>query len=185
MYKFGHHHHAPVVQQMIGDVRRREKMLSIEFYPDVSSPKTIGDISPNSAQQSANIRRSTPRFRISQTIGETSATRRRCTQHARVNIGDVYRCDNIADDLCDPSPMFPNCSAKHQRCYGDVFACVLFYLQSVIRQQNKSDLFFTHNLIPMLSTRHHIIAMTSSRHLHNIITITLRMHRRSLFVDNK
>ena len=52
------------------------------------------------------------------------------------------RCDNIADDLGDPSPMFSNWSAKHQRCYGDVFACVLYfvlYLHPVIRQQNKSD----------------------------------------------
>ena len=55
-------------------------------------------------------------------------------------------CYNIADDLGDLSPMFPKCSAKRLQYYGDVFACVLYFLSSPVKtpykiRQYKSDLF--------------------------------------------
>ena len=68
-------------------------MHALKFSADVSTPNTIGDISLNSAEQSANIRRCTPRPKMSHShrrhIGDTSATNRRCSCKHRRCIFDV------------------------------------------------------------------------------------------------
>ena len=65
-----------MLRQGIG-TSRKISMHALKFSPDVSTPNTIGDISPNSAEQSANIRRCTPSPKMSQThrrhIGDKSA----------------------------------------------------------------------------------------------------------------
>ena len=81
-----------MLRQGIG-TSRKISMHALKFSPDVSTPNTIGDISPNSAEQSANIRRCTPRPKMSQThrrhIGGTSATNRQCSCKHRRCIFDV------------------------------------------------------------------------------------------------
>ena len=65
-----------MLRQGIGS-SRKISMHALKFSPDVSTPNTIGDISPNSAEQPADIRRCKPRLKMSQThrrhIGDTSA----------------------------------------------------------------------------------------------------------------
>ena len=108
-----------MLRQGIG-TSRKISMHALKFSPDVSTPNTIGNISPNSAEQSANIRRSTPRVKMSQThrrhIGDTT---RRCPWKHRRCIFDVIISPMVWWSIADPSPMFPSCSAKHRRCYGD------------------------------------------------------------------
>ena len=81
-----------MLRQGIG-TSRKNSMQALKFSPDVSTPNTIDDISPNSAEQSANIRRCTPRPEMSQTlwrhIGDTSVTHRRCSCKHRRCIFDV------------------------------------------------------------------------------------------------
>ena len=89
-------------------------------------PRTIGDISPSSVQQSANIPRDTPRFKMSQTlrryIADTSAMFLTCSRKHRRYIFDVIV--HVTDSLGDPSPIL-----SRRRYYGDAFACA-FYLFS-------------------------------------------------------
>ena len=63
-----------MLRQSIG-TSRKISMHALEFSPDVSTPNTIGDISPNTVELSADIRRCTPRPKMSQThrrhIGDT------------------------------------------------------------------------------------------------------------------
>ena len=82
-------------------ISRKISIHASKFSPDVSKTNNhrrymAGDISPNSAEQSANIRRGTPRFKMSQA-------------HRR-HIGDVLNmlvwtyaiyiwCDDMADGL--------------------------------------------------------------------------------------
>ena len=63
-------------------------MHALKCSPDVSSPRIIGDISPNSAEQRTTV--GTPKYTKIKNVADTSATHRRCSQHARINIGDVY-----------------------------------------------------------------------------------------------
>ena len=51
----------------------KNSMHALKFSLDVSWPRTIGDISLSSAQQSANIRCGTRRLKMSQHIGDTTA----------------------------------------------------------------------------------------------------------------
>ena len=106
---------------------RTISMHVLKFSPDVSPPNTICDILPNSAEQSANIRRCTPRLKCPGHIGDTSAIHWRHIGDARVNIGDAYLMRYYRRWFGDPwpthrrcSPMFPSYSEKHRRCYGDV-----------------------------------------------------------------
>ena len=69
-----------MLRQGIG-TSRKISMHALKFSHDVSTPNTIGNISPNSAEQSANIRRCTPRF------GDPSPIHRRCSRAARRSIG--------------------------------------------------------------------------------------------------
>ena len=62
---------------------RKISMHALKFSPDVSVPNTISDISPNSAEQSANMQRCTLRLKMSR-------THRRHIGDARVDIGDAY-----------------------------------------------------------------------------------------------
>ena len=96
---YGYRHHAPVDRQMIGDVREKsprhndiEKNVNacIKIPPDVSSPRTIGDISPSSAEQHTTGDEHSARYTKVQNVADSAATHRLCSQHARVNIGDVY-----------------------------------------------------------------------------------------------
>ena len=65
-----------MLRQGIG-TSRKISMHALKFSPDVSTPNIIGDISPNSAEQSANIRRCTPRPKMSHShrrhVGDKSA----------------------------------------------------------------------------------------------------------------
>ena len=117
-----------------GSASDRTRVNGMPFSPDVSTPNTIGDISPDSAEQSANIRRGTPRLKVSQIhrrhigdtsathrrhIGDTSAThRRRSCKHRRCTFA-VIISPMFWGSVADPSPMVPNCSAKHWQCYGE------------------------------------------------------------------
>ena len=52
-------------------------------------------------------------------IGDTSATNQRCSCKHRQCIFDVITSPMVWWSIADPSPMFPSCSAKHRRSYGD------------------------------------------------------------------
>ena len=107
-----------MLRQGIG-TSRKISMHALKFSPDVSTPNTIGDVSPNSAEQSANIRRCTPRPKRPRHIGDTLATHQRCSCKHRRCIFDVIISPMVWWSIADPSPMLPSCSAKHRRCYGD------------------------------------------------------------------
>ena len=93
-------------------------MHALKFSPDVSTPNTIGDISPSSAEQSANIRQSTPRLKMPQ-------AHRRHIGDARVNIGVHIRCDNIADGLV----IHRRCSRAARRSIGGATAMLCWALE--------------------------------------------------------
>ena len=124
----GQCHHAPVVRRMIGDVRE----LSQCFAKASGHLKHALTISPDV------LSRSTSRFRH---IGDTSAMFSPCSCKHRRCIFDVII---IAADLGYSSPVIHEllCEASVMlwRCYR------LCALHPVIRQQNKSNLYFIHDL---------------------------------------
>ena len=84
-----------MLRQGIGTLRKIS-MHALKFSPDVSTPNTIGDISPNSAEQSTNIRRCTPRLKMSQAH----------LRHMHIrydNIADYYNPLKVKawNDVCD------------------------------------------------------------------------------------
>ena len=94
-----------MLRQGIG-TSRKNSMHALKFTPDVSTPNTIGDISPNSAEQSANIRR-------------CSCKHRRC-------IFDIIISPMIWWLIADPSPMLADvsellgeASAVLRRCFAE------------------------------------------------------------------
>ena len=132
MHKFGHHQSSATMHQWFGEwsatyasnrhasPRHRDIAKNfnacIEIFSYVSTPNTIGDM--NSAMQSANIRRCTPRPKMSHSHRRCSCKHRRC-------IFDVIISPMVWWSIADPSPMFPSCSAKHRRCYGDASLSVM------------------------------------------------------------
>ena len=109
--------------QRIGTARKKS-MHALKFSPDVSTPKTLGDYRRAApTAQSANIRRSTPRFKVSHThrrhIGDTLVMFSTCSCKRRRCIFDVMLSPMAWWSIADPSLMLPNCSPKHRRCYGD------------------------------------------------------------------
>ena len=55
----------------------------------------------------------------------TSAPHRRCSCKHRRCIFDVIISPMVWWSIADPSPMFPSCSAKHRRYYGDASLSVI------------------------------------------------------------
>ena len=92
---------------------RKISMYALKFSPDVSTPNTIGDISPNSAEQSANMSQTHRR-----PIGDTSAM---LVLTSAMHI----LCDNIADGLvihrqsiADVPELLGEASAVLRRCFA-------------------------------------------------------------------
>ena len=99
---------------------------ALKFSPDVSTPNTIGDISSNSTEQSANIRRCTPRLKMSPIyINDTSATYRRHIGDARETSAIHIRCYNIADGLM----IHRRCSRAARRSIGCATAMLRWALE--------------------------------------------------------
>ena len=107
---------------------------------------------------------------------EPSAIYCRTAHNSRRTFGEVHQGSKCRRHIGDRSAMFPTCSRKHRQCIFDVIvspmvwvihrrcyrtalrsiddamamlppACSISYLHLVIRQQNKSDFFFIHDLI--------------------------------------
>ena len=87
-------HHAPVARQMIGDARdnrhasqrHREIEKKLTFSPDVSSLKTIGDISPKSRRTFGEVHQGS---KCRRHIGDASAMLPTCLHKYRRCIFDV------------------------------------------------------------------------------------------------
>ena len=68
---------------------QKKSMHTLIFFPIVLSPRTIGDVSPNSSELCVTLGEHSARYSKVQDVPDTSAKHRRCSQHARVNIGYV------------------------------------------------------------------------------------------------
>ena len=94
--------------------------IALNFSPNVSSPRTIGDISPNSGEQRTIVDEHSVRYTKAKHVADTSAM----VQNALVNMGDVY---SLFDGLGIPSPMVADvhellCEASTVlwRCYAHI-----------------------------------------------------------------
>ena len=93
---------------------------SMTFSPYVSSPRSIGDISPNSAKQCTTVGEHSMRHIKVKNVADTSAMFPTCSCKYRRCIFDVVISPMVWMIHRRCSPMFPNCFAKHWGCYGDV-----------------------------------------------------------------
>ena len=127
------------------------------------------------------IRRQFGEIHEGKNVADTSATLRRCSQHACVNIAMFIRCDNIPDGLGDTSRMlwrffrlrvlFSHCNAPTEQDLIQQPQGIWFHVKS-LHLLYALHIYFT---IGMTSSRH------SSRHHHDIakdITITTLTHPR-------
>ena len=78
-----------MLRQGIG-TSRTKLMKALKNFPDVSTPNTIGDKSPNSAEQSVMFVDVHQGLKCHRHIADKSATHRRHIGDACVNMGDAY-----------------------------------------------------------------------------------------------
>ena len=168
---------------------RKNSMHALTFSPDISSPR-YSDISPNSTEQRTTVGEHSAKYtkmkKCRRLIGDTSTTLPTTSCKHRRCILDVIISPMVWVIHRRYSPMFPNCSAKHQRCSDEASLSVRkavnfitsfsLHLYTPAEQKvisSSSTISFgghvicgsTWNLFTfyMFFTRHYTIAMTSSR----------------------